>query len=150
VGFGAPESTDEFHTTVRSLAEQSLVIAPTGVDRDPSSEQAVYPARFDEVIGVGGTVAEGPLVILTTPYTGCDVLATTPLPGPLPNGRSEERGGASIACAVFAGIVLRSLATDDRLDMVGEETRKQALLNLFESTADSDGIFRPDWPLSTE
>ncbi|MDT3435993.1 S8/S53 family peptidase [Haloarcula sp. 1CSR25-25] len=149
VGFGAPESTDEFHSTIQRLAEQSLVIAPTGVDRDPSTEQAIYPARFEEVIGVGGTVVEGIRAELDTPYAGCDVLATTPLLGPVPNGGYEKRGGTSIACAVFSGIALRMLATKGRLDMTGKKTSKQALLNRLRSEADSDGIFCPDWSLST-
>lgn len=128
IGLGAEATPPELHAAVREVAAGAAVVAPVGnvLCYEPGPA-ALYPARFEEVLGVGTCAVEGRPG--TRQCEGLDVRAEGEAEGPQPGGRREVRMGTSVAAARVAGRVARLLSLEPQLrEAVRTGRARQALL----------------------
>jgi membrane-anchored mycosin MYCP len=111
------DPSQELKEAIRYAVDKDVVlVAATG--NDGSSEQRMYPAAYDQVIGVAGIGPDGRHV--KTSHAGIEVDVAAPgyeIVGPAPRGdrfRSEREGGTSFAAAYVSGVaaLIRSYAPD--------------------------------------
>lgn len=128
IGLGAEAAPPQLQAAVRRAAASAAVVAPVGnvLCYEPGPA-ALYPARFEEVLGVGTCAVEGRPG--TRQCEGLDVRAEGEAEGPQPGGRREVRLGTSVAAARVAGRVTRLLSLEPPLrEAVRAGRARQALL----------------------
>jgi subtilisin family serine protease len=128
IGLGAEVAPPRLHAAVREVAARAAVVAPVGnvLCYEPGPA-ALYPARYEEVLGAGTRARDGRPG--TAGCAGLDVRAEGEAEGPWTGGSREVRLGTSVAAARVAGRVAGLLSLEPRLrEAVRAGRARQVLL----------------------